>query len=105
MKTEPPGAMLPRDQRSRFVAATEPRFGGPDYWDRWARRLALAGGQSPNPAAEITPRGSANAPKTHVRCFRARITANLERLIEELNQEAERVNEQAVEGLLFTESV
>lgn len=99
--------MLPRDQRSRFAAATEPRFGGPDYWDRWARQLALAGGQSPapNPAAEIMPRGSANAPKAQVRCFRARITANLERLIEELNQEAERVNEQAVEGLLFTESV
>lgn len=99
--------MLSCDQRSRFAAATEPRFGGPDYWDRWARRLALAGGESPAPnsAAEITPRGLANAPKAQVRCFRARIMANLERLLEELNQEAERVNEQAVEGLLFTESV
>ncbi|HJT32349.1 MAG TPA: hypothetical protein VJ783_09930 [Pirellulales bacterium] len=99
--------MLPRDQRSRFAAATEPRFGGPDYWDRWARRLALAGRQSPAPnsAAEITLRSSANAQKAQVRCFRARIMANLERLIDELHQEAERVNEQAVEGLLFTESV
>lgn len=99
--------MLPCDQRSRLAAGHEPRFGGPDYWDRWARRLALAGGPSPapNPAAGVTPRGSANVPTAQVHCFRTRITANLERLIEELNQEAERVNEQAVEGLLFTESV
>lgn len=99
--------MLSCDQRSRFAAAMEPRFGGPDYWDRWARRLALAGGQSPalNSATEITPRGSATAPKAQVRCFRTRIKANLERLLEELNHEAERVNEQAAEGLLFTESV
>lgn len=99
--------MLPCDQRTRFAAGHEPRFGGPDYWDRWARRLALAGGQSPasQPAAEIMPRGFGKAQKAQVRCFCTRIMANLERLIDELHQEAERVNEQAVEGLLFTESV
>lgn len=90
-------------QRWRVTGADEPSFGGSLDWDRWARRLTLAsygaGMTLPTDAAGVaTP--STTAPPAH--CNRHRVTANLERLIEELHKEADRLSEQAAE-LLFTE--
>lgn len=97
--------MMNRKQRSSSDGADAP-LGDSLDWDRWARRLALAAGDGP------PMRAAASEPTTvaergagaHVRCFRTRVTANLERLVEELREEAERLNEQAADMLLFTES-
>ncbi|HEX5471086.1 MAG TPA: hypothetical protein VFW73_04330 [Lacipirellulaceae bacterium] len=87
-------------QRWRITVADEPRFGGALDWDRWARRLTFATGSATPHAADQLATASASA--APARCFRARVTANLQRLIEELHEEAERAHEQAAE-LLVTE--
>lgn len=93
-------------QRWRVRGAGEPSFGGSLYWDRWVRRLALAAGgvsttSDDTTVGDLTTRSASDA---HADCIRHRVVANLERLITELNEEAERVNEQAAE-LLLTEVV
>ena len=93
-------------QRWRITETDEPSLGGSLYWDRWARRLALAAGGA-NATTADTAVGDFTTASTSVAqacCIRHQVTANLERLIEELNEEAERVNEQAAE-LLLTEVV
>ncbi len=89
-------------QRWGLTRADEPPLDGSLYWDRWARRLALAAGNATAPDAVAGHLTTASAHLTRVHCYRHRVTANLERMIEELHEEAERVNEQAAE-LLLTE--
>lgn len=97
--------MMNRNRRWSSDGADAP-LGDSLYWDRWARRLALAAHDGPpvRVAASEAPAAAEYGANAHVRCCRTRITANLERLVEELREEAERLNEQAADMLLFTES-